>query len=116
MKVKVEKGYVTLKGEVDWHFQQEAARTAVRSLGGVTGVLNQITIKVHPNTTTIRDDIIHAQHRSWFFDDNNIQVSADGGKVRLTGSVNSWMDRQTATATAWAAPGTTSVENNIRVS
>ena len=116
VKVKVEKGYVTLNGEVDWRFQQEAARNAVRSLGGVTGVLNQITIKVHPNTTTIRDDIIHALHRSWFFDDNNIQVSADGGKVRLTGSVDSWMDRQTATATAWAAPGTTSVENNIQVS
>ncbi len=116
VKVKVEKGYVTLNGEVDWHFQQEAARNAVRSLGGVTGVLNEISIKVRPNTTTIRDDIIHALHRSWFFDDNNIQVSADGGKVRLTGSVDSWMDRQTAFATAWAAPGTTSVENEIRVS
>ena len=59
---------------------------------------------------------MHALHRSWFFDENNIQVSADGGKVRPTGSVNSWVDRQTAALTAWAAPGTTSVENDIRVS
>jgi len=43
-------------------------------------------------------------------------VSADGGNVRLTGTVDSWADRQTASSTAWAAPGTTSVENNIRVS
>jgi osmotically-inducible protein OsmY len=116
VKVKVEKGYVTLTGQVDWYYQLESAASMIRSLGGVTGVSNQLSIKVRPNTATISDDITHALHRSWFFDENNIKVSAEGGKVRLTGTVDSWSDRQTAASTAWAAPGTTSVENDLRVS
>ena len=35
--VKVEKGFVTLTGQVDWHFQRESAPIS-RSLSGVTGV------------------------------------------------------------------------------
>lgn len=113
-KVKVEKGFVTLTGQVDWHYQKDSAADAIRSLSGVTGVANQITTKPRPNTATISDDIMHALHRSWFFDDN-IKVSAEGGKVHLTGSVDSWTDRQTAASTAWAAPGTTSVVNDIHI-
>ena len=45
VKVKVENGYVTLTGKVDWRFQQQAAAAAIRSLGGVIGVSNQLTIK-----------------------------------------------------------------------
>lgn len=67
-------------------------------------------------TATFSDDIQHALQRSWFFDEDNIHVSAEGGKVHLTGTVDSWVDRQTAASTAWAAPATTSVENDVRVS
>jgi osmotically-inducible protein OsmY len=114
VRVKVEKGFVTLTGQVDWRFQKDAAAREIRSLSGVTGVANQTTVKLRPNTANISDDIMHALNRSWFFDDN-ITVSADGGKVRLTGTVDSWRDRQTAASTAWAAPGTTAVENDIRI-
>lgn len=114
VKVKVEKGFVTLTGNVDWRFQRDSAADAIRTLSGVTGVANQITVKVQPNSSTIGNDIMHALHRSWYFDDN-IKVSADGGKVHLTGTVGTWVDRQTAASTAWAAPGTTSVINDIRV-
>ena len=114
VKVKVEKGFVTLTGQVDWYFQKQAAATDIRSLSGVTGVANQITIKLRPDTANISDDIMHALHRSRLFDDN-IKVSADGGKVRLTGTVDSWSDREMAASTAWAAPGTTAVENDIRI-
>ena len=45
VKVRVENGYVTLEGEVEWNFQREAAARAVRSLLGITGVVNNIKIK-----------------------------------------------------------------------
>jgi osmotically-inducible protein OsmY len=114
VKAKVEKGWVTLTGEVDWHYQQEAAAGDVRGLWGVVGVYNEITIKPKPNTSKIRDDIIHALDRSWF-DPATINVTAQGGKVKLTGTVESWYERDEATSKAWAAPGTTSVENYIAV-
>jgi osmotically-inducible protein OsmY len=115
IKVTVDKGWVTLTGEVDWHYQKDAASMNVRQLFGVVGVSNQITIKPTVNTSNISDDIMHALRRSWFFDAKTISVSAQGGKVRLTGTVNSWHDRQVAASTAWAAPGATAVENDIAV-
>ena len=55
-----------------------------------------------------------ALYRSWMSDEH-IKVSATGGKVHLTGNVESWHDRELAAATVWAAPGTTSVSNDIWV-
>jgi osmotically-inducible protein OsmY len=115
VKVTVDKGWVTLTGEVDWNYQKDAASMDVRPLFGVLGVINRITIKATVNTSNISDDIMHALHRSLFFDPKTIAVSAQAGKVRLTGTVHTWHDRQTAEATAWAAPGATSVENDIAV-
>jgi osmotically-inducible protein OsmY len=114
VKVKVEKGWITLTGEVDWHFQQETAADEVRGPYGVVGVSNLITIKPRANASNIRDDIMVALHRSWF-DPKTINVSVQGDKVRLTGTVREWNERDVAGSTAWATPGTTSVENDIRV-
>ena len=115
IKIKVEAGWVTLTGEVDWHFQKEAAQREVRNLMGVRGVTNQVTIKPHVDTARLQDDIQLALHRSIFFQPENVHVSAQDGRVKLTGTVNSWRERQTAASTAWAARGATSVENDLIV-
>ena len=115
VKIKVEAGWVTLTGEVDWHFQKEAAQREVRNLMGVRGVTNQVTIKPHVDTARLQDDIQLALHRSIFFQPENVHVSAQDGRVKLTGTVNSWRERQTAASTAWAARGATSVENDLIV-
>jgi len=115
VKVVVEKGWVSITGEVEWHYQKVAASEDVRGLLGVIGVSDNITIKAKVNAPNLSDNIMHALHRSWFFDPRTVTVSADGGRVRLTGSVHSPHDRQVAGETAWAAPGATAVENDIVV-
>ena len=112
IKVKVENGWVTLTGKVDWHFEQQAAERMVRSLHGVLGVFNETTIKPRPDATNISNNIDRALHRSWF-DPKTITVTATGGKVKLTGSVETPSDRFVAGATAWGAPGATQVENDL---
>jgi osmotically-inducible protein OsmY len=114
VKVKVEKGFVTLTGEVHAFYQREAAQQDVRRLFGVVGVSNQIAIKARPNAITIGDEITQALHRSWL-DPKTVRVNTEGGKVRLSGTVHSPYERRLATATAWAAPGATSVENDIAI-
>jgi osmotically-inducible protein OsmY len=114
VKVEVEKGVITLTGEVDWHYQHDSAGDDVRGLWGVVGVSNRITIKPRPSASNIKDSIMTALHRSWF-DPETIAVSIHGGEVTLSGSVDSWYGRDVAATTAWAAPGTTSVKNDIRV-
>ncbi len=115
LEISVEKGWVTLNGEVDWQFQKEAATQAVRTLIGVVGVSNQIEIKPTVNADDVGQNIMRALHRTWFYDPNTIKVSAQGGKIKLTGQVTTWNTRDLAGATAWSAPGATFVENDIAV-
>lgn len=113
--VSVEKGWVTLRGTVEWHFQKDAAENAVRGLHGVTAITNSIALKPQVNTADITAAIGLALHRSWFFEPNTIDVAASGGHVTLTGSAHSWQDRQMAESMAWGAAGATAVENDITV-
>lgn len=115
VKVAVTKGWVTLSGDVHWHYQHDAAAEAVRTLWGVTGVSNQIAIKPKADAVDIRSDIMAALNRSWFSPEN-IHVTTDDGRVTLSGTVGYWGERALAGTTAWAAPGVTSVTNDIRVS
>lgn len=115
VKVKVEKGTITLSGQVDWHYQKDAAENDVWGLLGVVGVDNAITIKPDVNVRAIDDQITHAIARSWFFEPKAIRVTADGGKVKLAGTVQSWNDRRVAESIAWSAKGATAVDNQITV-
>lgn len=116
--VSVTDGVVTLTGNVDHAYQRIAALWAVQSLWGVRDVDNQIAVlgpmkkPVDPNQ--ISDDIRRALNRGWFAADT-VHVRANGGTVTLSGSAETLRDRNLAVSTAWAAPGTTTVENHIRI-
>lgn len=114
VKVRVEKGWVTLTGQVEWQYQKAAAEHDIRGMLGVVGIANDVTIKAGPNASDISADITDALHRRWY-DPKTIEVSASGGVVHLSGTVHTWYDRQMAGWTAWGAPGATTVDNDIRV-
>jgi osmotically-inducible protein OsmY len=68
------------------------------------------------DATQICDEIMHALHKSWFFDPHTITVTeVDGGKVRLTGTVPSTHDRRRAAIAAWSHPSVVDVVNDITV-
>jgi osmotically-inducible protein OsmY len=50
IKVTVNKGWITLEGEVEWQYQKIAAENSVRYLTGVTGVTNLIVVKNSTST------------------------------------------------------------------
>ncbi len=113
--VTVQAGWVTLNGTVDWYYEKEAAQAVIRPLVGVVGISNGVTIKPRVDTLQLSDTIVHALHRSWFFDPKAVHVTASGGSVRLTGNVHTPHERDAVAAIAWAAPGTVYVENDIRI-
>ena len=113
--VKVQQGWVTLTGTVDWHFEKEAAEKDIRALSGVIGVSNQVLVKPAVDASNVKKDIEDALHRSWFYDPDTIKVSAQGGKITLSGKARTWDARRLAGSTAWSAPGATSVQNDIAV-
>ena len=54
IKVKVDDGWVSLEGEVDWAYQRISAADAVDNLLGVKGITNHLSIKVKPIDTKIK--------------------------------------------------------------
>lgn len=112
--IRVENGWVTLTGCVEWHFQREAAERVLRGLVGVVGIQNEIITKVHPIAQDVTAEIDAALHRSRF-DPRTMTVAADGGKITLSGTVPTLADRYVACQTAWKSRGATEVENNLVV-
>ncbi|HLJ58593.1 MAG TPA: BON domain-containing protein [bacterium] len=115
IKVTAEHGWVTLKGQVDWHFQRLAAWETVRHMSGVRGVSNEITIRPSVTPAEVKAKIEAAHQRNAILDAKRIKVTTSGGKVTLTGTVRSWRELQEAEDGAWAAPGVTEVQNLLVV-
>jgi osmotically-inducible protein OsmY len=113
VKVMVEGGTVTLTGEVEWEFQKTAAAHMVRYLLGVTGVNNDITIKPNVSSTKIKSEIEAALKRRATADAKEIAVATQGSTVTLTGTVNSWSERNLATHSAWHTPGVKNVVDHL---
>ena len=115
MLVKVEKGWVTLSGTVDWQFQRIAAESAVRRLSGVAGISNMITIKPQVRPTDVKSKILDALKRNAQLEADAIRVSVDNDTVTLEGNVKAWYERGIAERAAWSAPGVSKVEDRISV-
>lgn len=113
--VKVEDGWVTLEGQLPWNFQREAAKSAVNFLSGVKGVTNNIKIKSESHNAIEQKDVEDAIGRSWSVDDSDINVSVSGSTVTLSGTVNSWYQKEEAGRIAWNTPGIWHVENELAV-
>lgn len=111
----VANGWVTLSGTLDWQYQKDVALRAVRDLTGVKGVTNDIALKPHVRTADVRDKIEAALKRSAEIDARRINISAQDGKVTLSGNVHSWAERQEAERAAWSAPGVTTVDDRLAI-
>ena len=116
VQVKVQKGWLTLTGKVDWQYQKTAAADAVSDLAGVTGVTNQIEIKPRASAFDVKKRIEDALKRNAELEAKAIRVDVlDAGKVRLEGRVHAWSERSAAERAAWSAPGVTIVEDRITI-
>ena len=115
VKATVSKGWVTLKGEVEWQYQKQDAEQVVRRLAGVKGVTNLITVKPHVTPSELKKKIEDALVRNAEIDANKITVEVQGSKAILKGTVRAWAEKEEAARVAWSAPGITSVENRITV-
>jgi osmotically-inducible protein OsmY len=115
VKIKIEKGWVTLQGDVDWRFQKQAAEADIRNLPGVMGVSNAIEIKPKVQVCSVEKQIKAAFRRNAEFEAENIVVTAVGRTVTLTGQVGTYYKRTLAAETAWSAPGVTQVHELLTV-
>ena len=115
IRLTVDHGWVTLRGEVDWEFQRRTVERAIRPLMGVVGISNEITLRVRPLAANVSRKIEEALTRQAVREAKHIHVSVDGSTVKLAGKVHSWQERDAAQGVAWAAPGVRAVINELSV-
>jgi osmotically-inducible protein OsmY len=115
LSVKVEHGWVTLSGEVAYHFHREAAKDLASRITGVKGVSNLIEVKKSPSSFDVRSRIVDALKRTADIDASTITVVTEGDTVKLGGKVHANYERRIAERAAWAAPGVNRIEDNIMV-
>ncbi|MCF8161157.1 MAG: BON domain-containing protein [Polaromonas sp.] len=115
VKVTVEKGWVTLKGDLDWNFQRRAVERMVRPLKGVVGITDNIQLKTLPVPLKLQERIQDALTRQAIREARRIEVAVEGSEVSLRGHVHSWAERNAAEGASWSAPGVTRVNNQLLV-
>jgi osmotically-inducible protein OsmY len=115
IKVRVEDGWITLEGDVEWYFQREATERAVHNLVGVKGVTNLITVAERPAPTDMKAKIKEALQRGAAFDAEHIDVEIEGHKAILKGTVRSYAEWRDAERAARNAPGITEVDNRLTI-
>jgi len=116
IQVKVEHGWVTLTGKVEWNYQSHEAKRAAGRITGVVGVSNLIEVKQVPTASDVKDRIMAAFKRQAGIDAAGVTVVTDGGTIRLNGKVRAWSERGIAERAAWSAPGVSKVEDHLTVS
>ena len=115
IQVKVERGYVTLTGEVDWNYQKAEVERVIRKLSGVTGIRNAIAVSPKVAEADVRTRIRKALERDATLEASAITATIVGSTVVLTGKVHGFAERDAAERAAWSAPGVTKVEDHITV-
>jgi osmotically-inducible protein OsmY len=116
VKARLNDGFVTLEGEVDWPYQREGAEKAIRHITGVRGVANLVAVRARATPVQIEDAITAAFSRNASIDAGSVRAEVRAGNVQLYGHVHSMHERRVAERAAAAAPGVTSVENYIDIS
>jgi osmotically-inducible protein OsmY len=115
IKVVVEDGWITLRGEVDWYYQKEEAERTVRNITGIKGVSNLITVATVPTPSDVKQRITDALRRGAQFDAERITVEVTGHKAILKGTVRSYAELRDAERAARKVPGITEVDNRLTV-
>ena len=115
VQIRVEKGWVTLEGVVEWQFQRQHAYDVVANLLGVKGVSNMVTLKPHMTSADVHTSIKAAFERSSDLDSDRVQVEVEGSKITLRGTLPNWTEIDAAVMAAWNAIGVTAVDNQIHI-
>lgn len=123
IEVDVEAGRVRLSGLVDTYFERARAASAASRARGTVTLDNRLAVWRSMDRTgaatdmtdwELEENIRDELYWSAVVDEGEVSVSVEDGVATLTGTVETWPERQAATDAALAA-GAKRVRNDLRV-
>jgi osmotically-inducible protein OsmY len=113
---KVEDGFVTLTGTANWQYQRDEAEFVASNIVGALDVFDEIDLTFPtPSGGDVKESIRKAFKRNAAVDADDLNISTNNGTVTVEGTVSSWAEHDEAIGAAWAAPGVTSVRDDLAV-
>jgi osmotically-inducible protein OsmY len=113
---RVQNGWVTLDGEVEYDYQRREVERMVRQVRGVAGVTDAIKVSPQASPEQVREVIEDTFEREAEIDARRIGIEVSDHTARLYGQVHSVREASAARAAAAAAPGIAVVESHLVVS
>jgi osmotically-inducible protein OsmY len=110
---RVQNGWVTLEGEVDYDYQRREVERMVRQVRGVIGVSDTITVKPAASREEVQKIIEDAFKREAEVDARHVRVEVTDHTAGLYGHVHSLKEASAARAAAASAPGVATVESHL---
>ena len=100
-------GMITLKGQVDSWQERALAETVAKSVHGVKGITNKLTVEygVERIDSEIAAEIKRALHYDKWIDDAMITVNVKDGVVTMSGTVGSAIEKSRTLSRGWVAGG-----------
>lgn len=117
--VAIEDGIVALTGHVESYAAKKNAERIVKRVHGVTGVANDVEVKLH--IAVERDDVdiaraaVNALDWNVSVPKNRIKIAVTNGWVTLDGSVEWYFQKRAAEDAVMVLGGVRGVTNNITV-
>lgn len=115
IRIKVEKGWVTLSGAVQDGYRSRIAEKNIVHMRGVTGVTNNIRICGSASPLDIEHNIRKAIQRHTDRELKHVGVEVDDGRVILSGHLSSNIERSVVTGAARSTPGVKSIVDRLVV-
>jgi osmotically-inducible protein OsmY len=113
---RVQNGWVTLDGEVDYDHQRREVERMVRQVRGVIGVTDTITVRPPASPAKVQQVIEETFKREAEIDARHVSIQVSDHTAKLYGHVHSIQEASAARAAAAAAPGIAAVESHLVVS
>ena len=116
INVMTDEGIVTLSGSVGNILAKDRAAKVARSIKGVKGVVNLIEVDAPERTdNALKQDVHDALLFDPATDSYEVEVEVNEGVVMLTGTVDSWQEKQLCSFVARGVEGVTDVVNQVTI-
>jgi osmotically-inducible protein OsmY len=116
VKVMVDRGCVTLAGELQDAYRSRVAEQHIAHMRGVVGVTNLIRIRGTASAIDIEQNIRKAIQRHTERELKHIGIRIEDGRVALSGRVSSPAERMLVRGAALGTPGVIAIEDRLTLS